>query len=124
MRILIQISIIFIICIIGAVISDLLATVSIPIPSSVVGMILLFVLLILGIVKKNSIQDVSSFLLSHMAFFFVPAGVGLVNSFHLFADKMVQLIAVCVINTVLTFAATAFSVTLTVKIINKLKKEL
>lgn len=119
MRILVQIAIMFGICIISSVISSILP---ITVPTSVVSMILLFILLLCGILKTAHIDSLSQFLLDHMAFFFVPAGVGLIESFSLFSDKLFKLIAVCTINTVLTFLVTAFTVTLVANIIDRRKK--
>lgn len=51
----------------------------IPVPGTVVGMILLFMLLSAGIVKLEHVQVATDFLLKHMLFFFVPIAVGLMN---------------------------------------------
>lgn len=48
-----------------------------PIPGNVVGMMLLASALGLGVVKLAWIEAVADFLVKHLAFFFVPAGVGL-----------------------------------------------
>ncbi len=103
MRFLIQLSIIFAVCLTGKFLSEILP---ITVPSSVMSMIILFILLVCGIIKVRHIQSVSNFLLEHMAFFFVPAGVGLIDSFPQFSDKLFPLLAVCTINTLITFAVT------------------
>jgi len=54
-----------------------------PIPGSVVGMVLLASALGLGLVKLSRIEAVADFLVKHLAFFFVPAGVGLMAHFDL-----------------------------------------
>lgn len=120
MRILIQIAIMFAVCIIGTALSSVIP---ISIPASVMSMIILFILLIAGIVKVKHINEISGFLLGHMAFFFVPAGIGLIESFHLFSDKLLKLIAVCTINTLITFLVTAYTVTLVSKLMQRRKKQ-
>lgn len=55
-----------------------------PLPGSVVGMIILFALLHFGIVKASQIREVAQFLLKHMAFLFVPLAVGFINYWPLF----------------------------------------
>lgn len=120
MRILIQIALMFAVCIIGTALSSVIP---ISIPPSVISMIILFVLLTAGIMKVKHINELSDFLLSHMAFFFVPAGVGLIESFHLFSDKLLRLLAVCTINTLITFLVTAYTVTLVSKLIQRRKKQ-
>ncbi len=52
----------------------------VPIPGNLVGMLALYALLELGIVKVAWFDLTGSFLLRHLAFFFVPITVGLMNS--------------------------------------------
>ena len=63
----------------------------------------------------------ADFLLSNMAFFFVPAGVSIINYFDELKSTAVQLIIICIISTVVTFAVTAYSVMLTVRLMKKWK---
>lgn len=53
----------------------------IPLPASVVGMLVLTLLLELGWVKLSWVQGMSDFLVANIGFFFVPAGVGLMLHF-------------------------------------------
>ena len=50
-----------------------------PIPGNVFGLIFLFVLLPTGVVKVNYIEKAAGFLNKHLAFFYIPFGVGLMN---------------------------------------------
>lgn len=52
-----------------------------PIPSSIYGLILLFLLLNFKIIKPKQIKKTADFLLSLMPIMFVPAGVGIMESF-------------------------------------------
>jgi holin-like protein len=52
---------------------------NLPIPGNVFGLILLFVLLTIGVVKVNYIEKAAGFLNKHLAFFYIPFGVGLMN---------------------------------------------
>ena len=56
-----------------------------PIPGNLVGMITLYALLALGIVKLAWFETAGSFLIRHLAFFFVPITVGLMNAGYLLA---------------------------------------
>lgn len=49
------------------------------IPGSVAGMLLLFLSLITGIVKQESVREVALFLTGNMTIFFLPAMVGIMN---------------------------------------------
>jgi holin-like protein len=53
---------------------------ALPIPGNLVGMLALYALLALGVVKLAWFDLTGSFLLRHLAFFFVPITVGLMNS--------------------------------------------
>ena len=75
MKIVTQVGIIFSICWISQIIEKLLPF---SFPASVIGMILLFILLCVHILKVDHIREKSDFLLENMAFFFIPAGVSII----------------------------------------------
>lgn len=107
MKILTQIGIVLGVCLVGEGISLLLPF---PFPGSVIGMILLFLLLFFGILRPDHIAQKADFLLKNMAFFFIPAGVGILESFEALRGRLLILIGICALTTLLTFAATAFTV--------------
>lgn len=113
MKIIRQIGIIFAVCWISLLVEHFLPF---PFPASVIGMILLFFCLLAGVLKIEHIQEKADFLLGNMAFFFVPAGVSIMNYFDVLKSAAVQLVIICVVSTVVTFAVTAWSVKLTVKL--------
>lgn len=119
MKIIKQFGIIFSICWISVVLEKFIPF---PIPATVIGLILLFVCLLTGILKIEHIKEKSDFLLGNMAFFFVPAGVGIINYFDLLKDSWVMLLVICVVSTIITFAATAYSIKLTLYLMNRRKK--
>ena len=53
---------------------------ALTIPGNVVGMLTLFVLLVAGVVRVSWFELTGSFLIKHLAFFFVPITVGLMNA--------------------------------------------
>lgn len=55
-------------------------------------MILLFLCLFTGVLKIEHIQEKADFLLGNMAFFFVPAGVSIMNYFDVLKHSIVQLV--------------------------------
>ena len=57
-----------------------------PFPASIIGLILLFSSLSLGLVKVEWIQLTGHFILKYMALLFIPIGVGLINHFELIAS--------------------------------------
>ena len=58
-----------------------------PIPGSVLGMIILFTLLSTGIIKEQWLAMVAPPLLKHLSFFFIPIAVGLMEWGDLFFEK-------------------------------------
>ena len=75
---------------------------SLPLPGSLVGMLLLFVLLQTHILRLDQISTVSDFLLGHLPFFFIPAGVALMASFSAMEGLWVWLFLICLITTIVT----------------------
>lgn len=119
MKIIKQIGIIFTICWLSEVIADHLPF---DFPASVVGMFFLFVCLLAGVLKIEHIQEKADFLLENMAFFFIPAGVSIINYFDVLKGSVVQLIFICIISTVITFAVTAYTIKWTITLVDRRKK--
>ena len=119
MKIIRQIGIIFTVCWLSILVEKALPF---SFPASVIGMLLLFICLLTGVLKIEHIQEKADFLLENMAFFFVPAGVSIINYFDVLKSAWLQLVAVCVISTVVTFAVTAWSVKLTVRLLSRLRE--
>lgn len=95
--------IIFGIYLLGEVISSSL---SLPVPGNILGMIILFLLLYTKVVKIDNIINITNFLLNHLAFFFIPAGVGLMASFAVIKTSCIQLLIVCLLTTIIIIAST------------------
>ena len=119
MKIIKQIGIIFTVCWLSQVIAEFLPF---DFPASVIGMIFLFICLLTGLLKIEHIQEKSDFLLGNMAFFFVPAGVSIMNYFDILKSSAVQLLIIRVVSTFITFAVTAYSVRLTMKLLDRRSK--
>lgn len=106
MKILNQLVLILSILLIGEFISLSIADI-IVIPGSIVGIILLFILLQLKVIKLEKIEEVSNFLLNNMAVFFIPAGVSLINSIDIISKNLVVLLITIIVSTVLVMSITA-----------------
>ena len=114
MKIIKQFGIIFSLCWLATVIEGLLP---IAFPASVIAMLLLLVSLLAGVLKIDHIREKSDFLLANMAFFFIPAGVNVINYLDILKENWPPLLLICVITTVVTFAATAYSVRLVMRLL-------
>ena len=120
MKIIYQIGIIFTLCWASEIIEGLLPF---SFPASVIGMILLFILLAFRVLKVEHIREKSDFLLSNMAFFFIPAGVSIINYFDVLKGNVGKLLLICFFTTILTFAATAWTVRGVLRLQNRGKKK-
>ena len=76
------------------------AALHLPLPGNLVGMLFLFALLRSGMIPQAWIEETSSFLTRHLAFFFIPITVGLMAYSRLLVDS-----GVAVIGTLLSSAA-------------------
>ncbi|WP_416198315.1 MAG: Holin-like protein [Sporanaerobacter sp.] len=92
-----------------------------PIPSTVIGMIALLIGLLSGVIKLEMIDEVSKFLLDHLIFFFIPAGVGIMTSVDMIRDKWLSILIVIVLSTIITMVVTGLTVQVLAK---KSKKKL
>ena len=72
-----------------------------PIPASIYGMVLLFILLLTGVVKLDGVQDVGKFLIEIMPVMFIPAGVGLMASWGVLKPMLVPVVVIIVVSLVL-----------------------
>lgn len=62
-------------------------TFQVPLPGSVLGMIVLFALLSAGIIKEQWLTTATTPLLKHLSFFFIPIAVELMEWGSLFRQK-------------------------------------
>ena len=54
-----------------------------------------------------------------MAFFFVPAGVAIIEKYSFLKGRITVLVLICIVTTILTFLVTAWTVTVVMRIMNK-----
>ena len=100
----------------GELLSSLL---HLPIPGNILGMVILFILLLTNVIKVENISTVTNFLLDHLAFFFIPAGVGLMTSIGIIKSTWWQLLVVCLSTTIIIIGTTG----VIVQVISKKKEQ-
>ena len=66
---------------------------------NIIGMLLLFILLCSGIVNGETVRKPAKFLLGTMALFFVPFGVGLIESYEVIMDNIVAIVVATIVST-------------------------
>lgn len=101
-RIIIQIALLYAVCFIGEVLHNLLL---IPLPGSIIGLILLFIGLSFKIIPIKWVEDGAGFILAYLPLFFIPATVGVINYPSLISWGGASLVVVVVISTIITMIA-------------------
>lgn len=85
--------------------NGLAAWLKLPVPGSILGIAVLFLLLKLGIVKLKWIDAGASWLIAEMLLFFVPAAVGILAYGRLMANEGLRIMLVIACSTVLVMVA-------------------
>ena len=75
--------------------------VPIQIPASIYGLVLLFIGLMTGLIQLSQVQETAKFLIEIMPMMFIPAGVGLLESWGVLEAILVAVILILVVSTVL-----------------------
>ncbi|MGG5577983.1 CidA/LrgA family protein [Myroides sp. C15-4] len=81
----------------------------IKLPSSIIGLITLWILLQTKTVKVEAIRDISGFLMRNMGIFFVPPCVAMLNYFDLLRASFVPLVVATLLSTLLVVFATGIT---------------
>ena len=77
-----------------------------PVPAGVYGLFLLLLLLCTKVLKLEAIEATGNFLLDTMPIMFIPASVGLIDSYDAMKAILIPLIVTCLISTVVVLGVT------------------
>ena len=69
------------------------------VPGSIYGLILMFVLLLTGALKVEHVKETGEFLIEIMPLMFIPAAVGLLETWDVIAPAWLEYVAVTVLST-------------------------
>jgi len=95
---------------------------NIPIPGTILGMVILLFLMMIRVIKLKTIEHISSILLDNLALFFVPANVGIIVLYDQIKTVWVRLIIVLILSTIIVMAVTGLTVQFLDRAISKQKK--
>ena len=112
-----QFEIILAISLIGELLNRLIP---LPIPASIYGMAILFVALCTGVIKLSAVKETGHFLVQIMPMMFIPATVGLLESWEVMQSFLTAIIVIALVSTVIVIFASGHATQL---IINLKKKE-
>lgn len=93
----------------------------IPIPASIIGMILLATALKMNIIKERWVTDLADFFVKNLGFFFVPAGVGVMACLGLISQQWLPIVVATVISTFIIIASTGWIHQLTRRVLKSAK---
>lgn len=96
-----QITIILAISLAGELLNYLIP---LPIPGSIYGFVIVFLLLLTGVLKLSQVKDTASFLITIMPALFIPAGVGIINSFESVKPVLIPIAIITVVSTFIVMA--------------------
>ncbi|MCD8122404.1 MAG: CidA/LrgA family protein [Clostridiales bacterium] len=72
-----------------------------PIPASIYGIVLLFLSLEFQLVPAAAVEETGLFLIEIMPVMFIPAAVGLLDSWNILRSSLVQYLAVILLSTII-----------------------
>ena len=103
MKYLKQFSIILFLSFLGEVLNRLLP---LPVPASVYGLVLMLTALGTGILKVEQVRETALFFIEIMPVMFIPAGVGLMESWPAFKPVCLPVLLITVLTTLLVMGVT------------------
>lgn len=83
----------------------------VPMPASVIGLIILFVSLSTNLIKLEQVETLGGYLTSIIAFLFVPSGISLINSLDILKVYGWEIMTVIFVATFIILAATGWAAT-------------
>lgn len=106
LKIITQILFLYVFYLIGSWIQS---TFTLPIPGSIIGMILLFIFLLTNVIHEKWVKEGANWMVSHLVLFIIPATVGIMNFFSFFKGKGLLLILIVLVSTAMVLISTGFS---------------
>ncbi len=103
MKYIVQFEIIIAISLIGELLNR---AIPLPVPASIYGMAILFTALCTGIIKLSAVKEVGMFLVSIMPMMFIPASVGLIESWGVMQNFLTAIIVISLLSTLFVVVVT------------------
>lgn len=77
-----------------------------PIPGSIYGLVLMFVLLATKVLKLEYVKETGEFLIEIMSLMFIPAGVGLITSWKQIQPFLIPMLVITLVSTFVVMIVT------------------
>lgn len=112
--------IIFLINYVGMLLSKIL---HLPLPGTILSLLLLFLMLQFKILKLEKIENAGNFLLLNMTIFFMPPTVKIIDSYELLEKDLFKIIVIILVSTFLTMGITGKVVQLMIDLKERKEKK-
>ena len=112
MKYLLQFSIIGLITFISEILSWIIP---LPIPAGIYGLIILFLLLLLKVIKLEWVENAADFLLAVMPIMFVPAAASLMTKWELIKNDVAGLLITSVLSTAIVMTVSGLITQLVIR---------
>lgn len=103
MKYIFQTGIIFAVTLIGEILAQLIP---IPIPGSIYGLVLLFLLLLTGVLKLKHVEGAGNFFLTILPFLFISNCVSLMDSMSLLGEHVIIIVILTIVSTLVVMVVT------------------
>ncbi|WP_315324088.1 CidA/LrgA family protein [Fusobacterium pseudoperiodonticum] len=111
---------IFTINYVGILLSKIL---HLPLPGTIVSLLLLFLMLQFKVLKLEKIENAGNFLLLNMTIFFMPPTVKIIDSYELLEKDLFKIIVIIIVSTFLTMGITGKVVQLMIDLKERKEKK-
>ncbi len=93
-----------------------------PIPASIYGLAILFTGLLSGTIRLDSVRETGRFLIEIMPLMFIPAAVGLLESWGLLKPICIPVVGITLITTIIVMVVTGKATQFVIRRENKIQK--
>ena len=100
-----QFAVIGLVTLIGEILNYLLP---LPVPASIYGMVLLFLCLKFRVIVLSQVEETADWFLSVMPIFFIVPTVGIMDSYLLIKNELLQIVTLSVVSTVVVMVVTGW----------------
>lgn len=89
--------------ILGISVVGLLLNQFIPLPASIIALLIIFILLTTKLLDQKNIKTTANFFMHYMPLFFIPATIKIVVDYKIVEKQLFVFLCICFITTLLTF---------------------
>lgn len=112
--------ILFIINYIGIIISKVF---KLPIPGTIIGMVLFFILLYTKVLKVEKVENAVAILILNMTILFMPPAVRILDNIHFLDGQFIKVIILIILTTLITMGTTGKIVQIMIELTEKRKSD-